>query len=254
LFRWAQSETQKVINCPWPFLRYARGPVDRLQAWPLWGTKTISLLDGKEGEDKRRLMTTSFFLWPLGGSQVIERKDMLVKRWQFLPFLYSEREMDKRGTRNSERGEQDAQAVESDKDVEAMGPVSSRYFKLWPLMVYRREGDVARFRILALWPGKHLANVERNYSRLWSLYSSVRIGHAREDELLWRLFYHRRDHDGTRTVSLFPLFRWRKAPRAGGDLEWKFLLGLVGYKREGLQKTLRLLYFFPIHMGSGEDE
>lgn len=125
-----------------------------------------------------------------------------------------------------------------------------RYFKLWPVVSYLREGDASRLRFLDLWPGKQLSVVERNFAPFWTLYSHVRVDGAGEDELLWGLFRRSHDSEGGRHMSLFPLFSCGRSP-AEDSREWSLLWGLTGYHREGLRRTYRVLYFFKFSTNEG---
>jgi hypothetical protein len=127
--------------------------------------------------------------------------------------------------------------------------VDGRYFKLWPLLSYRRENALSRIRGVELWPVKDMDGIERNWGPLWTLYTHASHERVTEDELLWGLFRYRRDEEKIHNLSLFPLFRVSQSPAGGSPTGgWSVLLGLVGYEKEGLRKTLRLLYI-PIRWG-----
>jgi hypothetical protein len=99
-------------------------------------------------------------------------------------------------------------------------------------------------RVLALWPLKHTPAVERNWAPLWSLYSRERVGDGIESELLWGLYRHQRRND-SRRLSLFPLLQ-SSSSRIENETplrRWSLLYGLIGYRREGLHKQFRMLYF-----------
>jgi hypothetical protein len=106
--------------------------------------------------------------------------------------------------------------------------------------------------MVEVWPGKPSENIERTWAPFWSLYTRDRAGNAVEDELLWGLYRYRRDDGGTRKFSIFPFFCYSDASDTQPRRRWSVLLGLAGYEREGLQKTLRLLYF-PLRWGSEAD-
>jgi hypothetical protein len=213
-FRWSRAADRREVNCPWPFFQYARGPVDKLYAWPLWGRKSAPGL------------RSTFALWPVFSWAEIERPDERIERFMALPLVFHER-------------------------VASSGVgVKSRHFKLWPLFSYHRQGDSRQFRTLALWPGKGTGSIERNYAPLWTLYSSRRVEEERESELLWGLYRHRRGPDGGR-VSVFPLFSLRRAADGAAQREWSVLLGLAGYRRRGPERTYRLLYLLRFTTGTG---
>jgi hypothetical protein len=222
-FKWESGPDHKAIFCPWPIVRYKRGKVNQFYVWPLWGTKTIA-------NDKRR-----FVLWPIGRWRRVERTDYVLRRVSVMPFV----------TYESKTGKPGAGAAEDNVSAVSDGEVIARYFKLWPLLSYERNEDVLRFRMLALWPIKNAPAIERNWAPLWSLYSRERNGSRVESELLWGLYRRRRDED-ERRLSLFPVLQYSVSDaesKAESRREWSLLYGLIGYKREGLQKQFKMLYF-----------
>ena len=43
-------------------------------------------------------------------------------------------------------------------------------------------------------------------------------------------------------MSLWPLWYWQRDDRIRAEREWSVLHGLLGYRREGTQKSFRVLY------------
>ncbi|OVE73543.1 hypothetical protein BVX94_03525 [bacterium B17] len=211
-FRWTKGDKRNVVNCPWPLIQYASGDLKKFYIFPLLGRKSIENLQ------------TAFFLWPIVTWEKTQRRTADRERLMVFPIYYNEK----------------VTAKDSEKDV------LSRYTKVWPLVSYRREGDVNRVWAPDLWPGKHKPSIDRNFSPLWTLYSRVESGDAVDHELLWGLFKKRKGTDGSKYLSLFPLFS--AAADGQESKKWSFLFGLLGYEREKLQKTYRLLYF-PIRVG-----
>ena len=72
--------------------------------------------------------------------------------------------------------------------------------------------------------------------------------------LLWGLMRYRREtaEDGNSTFSFFPLISWDSRTRED-SMRCNLLWGLLGYEREGLQRTYRLLYFLKFGGGRGSD-
>lgn len=218
LFKWERgAEEHRAVNCPWPFIQYRRGDIDRTYVWPLYGKEAM--------ENERQW----FALWPIVSGKRIERQDHVMKRFRAVPLVYYE----------SKSRPADAHATLPD--------VFSRYFKFWPLVSYRREEESSRFRMLALWPLKQTPGIERNWAPLWSLYARERVGDATESELLWGLYRCRRD-EGERRLSLFPLLQTSSSEK---DLHrtWSLFYGLLGYERQESYKQFRLLYFLKFGMG-----
>lgn len=274
-FRWSRNDKgYRSGNVPWPFIQYASGRDNKLYFWPLWGTR-------HSGNGNIR---SSFFIWPIGSSLDEDRSDYDLHRFSLFPLAFYESKTPKSavsGQRSEMRCQEEEggslgtngtlQAAEGDSSSRSNTPPrqyagspaspvseegvqvntakSGRFFKLWPLASYQREDDAIRIRMLDLWPGKSLPAIERNYAPLWTLYSHVRMDGASEDELLWGLFRRSNDNQGGRHLSLFPLFSCGKRP-ADDFREWSLLMGLTGYKREGLLKTYRMLYFFTFSTNS----
>ena len=222
-FKYDRSDKDTVVNSPYPFIQYSSGTVDKFYVWPLWGRKSTEN------------MKSGFLLWPICAAESVERTGYTQKRFRALPLVYYQ-------SRTAKPEEEDS------------GEVTQRYFKLWPLFSYRREGDEARLRTLDLWPARHTPSIEKNLAPFWTLYSRERVGEAKEDELLWGLFRYRRDGEAVRKLSLFPLFSWRNTGKEeAGRRGWSFLLGLIGYERRGLRRTFKLLYL-PITFGKDDSE
>lgn len=248
LFRWSRNEAGvREVRCPWPFIQYASGPVDQLYLWPLWGRK-------RSGPVRR-----TFYLWPIGSSETIEQQDATVERWRLFPLLSSEvrREpsvAERAGeSRSPPRADTALPAAPRPEETRLAGPSSptraaksseppeakARYFQLWPLVDYERQGDHARWRTLSLWPSRGMAPVERNWAPWWTVYRRERKGVTSEQELLWGLFRRRTAPEDTAT-SVFPLASWASSPSGRAV---SVLGGLVGFRRDDWQRTWRLLYW-----------
>lgn len=208
-FRWHRGEKRNMLYAPWPFFQKTSGDVDKLWIWPLWGKR-------ESGGVK-----TGFFLWPIFGRRVADRDDSEVRTLLAMPFLTMEKELQKTDEKE----------------------VTARWFSLWPLCSYRREGSESRFRMLHLFPGRHVPPVERNWAPIWTLYSRSRNGDERQSELLWGLYRSRLKENESSARSLFPLVEYKTSRAKEGRFEWSVLKGLLGYKRVDESRTLRLFYF-----------
>lgn len=213
---WADDGSHSALNAPWPFFQYSRGATDKLYVWPFFGRKAV--------ENERQW----FSVWPFVSGRRTDFPTQTVRRFQAIPLVYYESK--------HERLPADSEGVRAERE-EAV----ARYFKLWPLIAYRREADYSLFRTLALWPLKQTPAVERNWAPLWSLYTRERAGKAFYSEFLWGLYRHRRS-ESSRQLSVFPLLQ-TAGNTARQATSWSLLYGLAGYEREGLHKTYRLLYF-----------
>lgn len=213
LFRWTRNDKQTRVFCPWPLFQYETGEVDKLYFWPIWGRKSFGGVH------------TSFAFWPIVSAQRVERGDHDLRRFRVLPFVHHEARLAPSG------GEADSREVQA------------RHFKFWPLISYRREGDEARWRTLDLWPLKETGGVERNLAPIWTLFSSERAGSVREQEWLWGLVRRRRDGEGNRRFSFFPLIESERSSGEDAGRGWSILKGLFAYEENALRRRHRLLYF-----------
>lgn len=154
LFRFSSNAVEKVTNCPWPFLQFREGPVNKTYFWPVYGTKESDVYRSR------------FFLWPFIWSTRSERPEEICRRFMTVPFIYSE----KRCYAGAEE------------------PGLS-YFRFWPLLSHERDGDDWRFRMFELWPFGRSGPIERNYAPLWAPY--VRGSHDGEyrHRVLWGWLY-----------------------------------------------------------------
>lgn len=198
-FRFTKGERQNRLYCPWPFIQKMESErADRLYVWPLWGR------DRYEGVLNHR----TFMFWPLLWSERSESAGLSTTRRMAVPFF------------SLQRSFQIEEGVPKEDRVEI-----SRYWKLWPLMSWRREGEVSRFRMLELWPVIDSPPVERNWAPLWTLYRRTADADGRVcRDVLWFAWHSEREPDAGRT-------------------EWSLLKGLLAYKRQGEERSLRLFYF-----------
>lgn len=209
-FRFTRGEHMDLINCPWPFFVRARGDVNMTRVWPLWGHKQVGNLE------------RTFVLWPIFWDEHVERGDERQHRFLAVPFVQWE-----------------TQGIPGERP-------RVRRHKVWPLYVYRREGEARRLRALELWPFGDVAAVERNWAPLWTLYDRTCVDQDCDTEVLWGLFRSQRREAGGRW-SLFPLFDWQ---RDGGRRSWAVLKGLFGADHADSQTRWRVLYWFTF----GDDE
>lgn len=220
LFRFSRGERLNYGYCPWPLVQWSSGEVEKLYLWPLWGRKRM------------HAVKTDFLLWPIFWRERMDRPEGVRRRWLALPFV------------------QAGSTTASAREPGGRRPVVARFFKLWPLMSYERQEGARRFRVLDLWPVRDAAPVERCYAPLWTLYARTAVGNAVDSEGLWGLYRHRRRGADMRSVSVFPLVSWQRDDRAGECREWSLLHGLLGYRREGTQRRVRVLYL--LRFGGGE--
>lgn len=213
LIRFSSGQRLNYNYCPWPFVQWSSGEVEKFYLWPLWGKKNM------------HSVRSAFFLWPIFRTEQMDRGDTYSQRFLALPFIQSE-----------------VRKVHS-HDPAVRSKIVARYHKIWPLLSYMQEGENKRFRALDLWPTRNTGAVEREYAPIWTLYSHTLMGNSYDDELLWGLYRCRKRGSEYRSVSLFPAVSWTRDDREGNRREWSILKGLLAYKREGTQKSLRVLYF-----------
>jgi len=210
-FRFTRGEERDLTYAPWPFYQRIKGAnLDRLYIWPLWG------------RTYRENFADYFFLWPLGWHERVEGKKTVDTRSMLLPFYYNYAE------KWNTPGKEDDDAL-------------SRYFKIWPIFSYDREGKQSEFRTLALWPGRNPGPVERGWAPLWNIYQRESDGERFRSEFLWGMYRHTRDGEKQKSFTLFPLFSWGKD---GREKEWTLLNGLAGFRKNGTNRSWRFLYLF----------
>lgn len=220
LFKVEWGETDHfAFNAPWPIVQYVDSPDhERFYFFPLGGRR-------RRGHDH-----SWFALWPIISGHRSERPRETLTRFRILPFWYYEHVRAR------------ADEAENDEANEAHSGSLSRYTRVWPLGMYRREEEQSLLRIPALWPLRQTPGIERNWAPLWTLYRHERSEDRRLSELLWGLVRWERapdEHD----VRVFPLLDLQ---RDEDTRSWRFLRGLVGYERDDLQKSYQLLYFLRI--------
>ncbi len=210
-FKWLEGPERRAVNAPWPFFQYESGEQDKLYFWPVWGAR-------EKGATK-----SGFFLWPVFHASETTLPDRRLNSFRALPFVYADK----------------TTSIEQDLAAE----VTARYFKLWPLVSYRREGDASRLRCLELWPLKNTAPVERNFAPLWTIYNRTRAGENYETELLWGIYRNKKGAEGDRAFSVFPLYSRKRAASAEEFSKWNVLAGLFGREVEDGVRRWRVLYF-----------
>jgi hypothetical protein len=220
LVRFSCGQRMNYNYCPWPLIQWSSGEIEKFYLWPLWGKKNM------QG------VRSAFFLWPIFRTEQRDRGETYSQRFLAMPFIYSEIRKQR------------------SHDPTVRPTVVARYHKIWPLLSYIQEDDHTRFRLLELWPLKNTGPVEREYAPIWTLFSHTVSGDSCDDELLWGLYRNRKRGSEYRSVSLFPVVSWTRDDRERESREWLILKGLLGYKREGTRKSLRVLYLF--HVGGKE--
>ncbi len=198
-FRYSVGGGQRIIHAPFPFVQWADGKVYRRYVWPLYGKKQVGTL-------KRQ-----FWLWPIVWNSRVRSLDSEQHRFRIIPVIH----------------------YESTLLTKPAGPLDtgdavSRYWKVWPVMSWERNGEDARFRLLDLWPLRNTPGIERNWAPIWTLY---------------------RRESSTETVSHHVLWGLYRQSRGDDSMEWTLLKGFAGYKRSGNERRYRFLF---IRFGSEE--
>ncbi len=217
LFKYARSDKQLLVTCPYPFIQYASGKYNKLYVWPLFGRK--------ESEGEKHY----FALWPILNYITAERNKCAIKRFTLMPLVFYDRRIP-------------LPSVPAMKEEEKER-MDKTFLKVWPLFSYSRQNESSKTRVVDLWPGRNLPGLDRNLSPLWTVYSRISEGKSVEHELLWGLVRRDKREDGSGGFSLFPLVSWQNTKAGEDEFRWDFLKGLVGYKSDGLRKRVRLLYF-----------
>ena len=211
LIRFAHGGKSRLVYCPWPFIQYSSGDLNKLYFWPLWG------------QSSRDTNKSSFFLWPLCLRFEHTAPFYEHNRFMFFPFLYS----------TSTRGSFDRPERKMDQPRKTL--------KVWPLFSLVRDTDQARFAMLSLFPYRDYDAIERNYGALWTIFTHSSFKDKREDELFWGLIRYQ-ESEKERKFSLFPLVSVGRENKSG-EFHWSFLKGLIAREKAGGKRSFRLLYF-----------
>ncbi|HEY5652790.1 MAG TPA: hypothetical protein VIR63_00260 [Pontiella sp.] len=158
-FRFVDSEPQRIINAPWPFVQIAEGDVSKRYFWPVYGKKEVGT---KESQ---------FALWPILWESKNECSGFNQYRRYAVPFFYYHSDV----------------ATEATEDYK-VGDELSRYWKLWPLMSWERNTDGSRFRALELWPLRNTVGIERNWAPWWTFYKRTATHDETGHHFLWGLY------------------------------------------------------------------
>lgn len=212
LIRWTRGQDYQELNLPWPFVQISSGRINRFNLWPLGGGRSEPGVN--EG----------FILWPIVRSYHSETGSQTFDSLAILPFLqYAALKVPDSHLANSNM-------VFADKSL-----------KIWPLFVNRTVGGVSRVKIPALWPSKDIEAIDNTYAPVWTLFSRTDTSDSSDSELLWGLIRRRTGPAGAAS-SIFPLISWKRVPAKDEIQDWSFLLGLIGYRKEGSHGSLRLLF------------
>ncbi len=227
---WGETD-HFAFNAPWPLLQYVNSPdLQRLYVFPLAGRR-------RRGHDH-----SWFALWPLVSGQRTQRPREVLTRFRILPIWYYENVATRPREKAAVEGEPDTVTMKESESI-------SRYMRLWPLGMYRREQEQSMLRIPDLWPLRQTPGIERNWAPLWTLYRRERAAERSLSEFLWGLIRYEREPE-THDLRVFPLLDSQETPERR---RWRFLYGLVGYEREDLQKTYQLLYILRIRRRGRDD-
>jgi hypothetical protein len=199
--RYMTSAEQWIIHAPWPFVQMADGTMYKRIVWPFYGRKSLGTL------------TREYFLWPLFWNNKTEYARHTQHRRYGIPFFAYQSDV---VTKKTEKYE--------------VGDVSSRYWKIWPLMSWERKHGNTRFRTLELWPLRNTLGVERNWAPWWTLYRRMNTDGEIGHHVLWGLYRQTKSRE---------------------QFEWSLLKGFVGYKK--IQNNRRYRFLF-IWFGGGEEQ
>ena len=197
--RYMNSDEQWIVHAPWPFIQLAGGEMKKRIFWPIYGKKSLGTL------------TRQYVAWPILWNNKTEYARHDQHRRLIVPFVSYQTDVVTKKTGKYE-----------------VGDVSSRYWKIWPLMSWERKDGNSRFRTLEFWPLRDTPGVERNWAPWWTLYRRMNTDGEVGHHLLWGLY------------------RQTKSPEA---FEWSLIKGFVGYKKTETSRRYRILF-----MWFGEEE
>ena len=166
VFRYMNSDVQRIIHAPWPFIQLADGEMKKRIFWPLYGKKSLGTL------------TRQYWLWPIIWNNRTQYAAHEQRRQFVVPLFTHQRNIATKPVKGH-----------------AVGDVLSSYWKLWPLMSWERSGDRSRFRTLELWPLRNTPGIERNWAPWWTLYRRMNHGGEISHHLLWGLYRQTRGEE-----------------------------------------------------------
>ncbi|MCF7837943.1 MAG: hypothetical protein K9N49_04865 [Candidatus Marinimicrobia bacterium] len=220
-FRWHTGVQRRQLYCPWPFVQWSRGDIDKLYFWPLWGRKRVGPRH------------SGFVAWPLASYSRATYGDTTTLDRRLAPFYYE-------------------RIVSVSNAASGRIERPSQQVKLWPLGSYRRHNNQRRWRVLDLWPLHDTGPVERAWAPLWTLYQYQVAGSTNRTDLLWGLFKQARVGQDLRYAALFPIYDWQKDHEMKDHTRWNLARGLLGYERQGRRRTYRFLWGLRWRTGPGE--
>ncbi|MDF7799380.1 hypothetical protein P4C99_07885 [Pontiellaceae bacterium B1224] len=193
-FRYMTSENQWIVHVPWPFIQLADGEMKKRIFWPFYGKKELGTL------------SRQYWLWPLIWNNSTQYASHEQHRRKLVPFIHSQSDVVTEKTSQHE-----------------IGDVTSRYWKVWPLMSWERNQERSRFRTLELWPLRKTPGIERNWAPWWTLYRRTNVDGEIGHDLLWGAY------------------RQTAGPE---QFEWSLLKGLAGYKKTENNSQYRFLFMW----------
>lgn len=212
-FLWPFFSGEKGANAerfyaPWPFYRRENKPagdlpVEQFHLWPFYG------------HIRRGAQNTTSIAWPFYQTTTNSSPKTVISSTVLNPFY------------------QAGQKVENGETV-------ASHLQFWPLWRYEREANISRTAVLALWPYRNQAPIDRNFAPFWTLYTCERQAAAVRHEAFWGWFKLGHDTPHATHFSLVPLVDYdATADRYGFSLG----KGLIAWGREGDRACGRLLWF-----------
>jgi hypothetical protein len=189
-------------DAPWPLIVFARGEGKTVnRVWPLFSQAASATLQ------------SDFYLWPLYKYNRVRSEPLDRERTRILFFLYSDL---------------------AEKNT-ATGTALKRT-DLWPLFTARRDHQ-GNERLQLLAPFEPLVpnnkGIERNYSRLWSVWRSEKNGKtgATSQSLLWNLYRNDTTPASKKRSLLFGMLQYKSGPEGN---RWRLLYIPIGKTKKSV--------------------
>lgn len=212
LFRFTSGREQSRVYCPWPFIQWERGTMDKTYVWPLWGHRRIGNLDA------------TFYAWPIVWNDHVDRGWIHEHLFMIAPVYRHE--------------------TVTQKSTNGLPPlVIEKQRKVWPLANYQYDQGQGRFRVPDLWPFADNAHVDLNWAPIWTLYDCQWNRDNIDSSLLWGMYRHQARGASANYFSVFPLWSWRRDDEERRYRGWSVLRGLVAREADETGSAWRLLYF-----------
>ena len=213
-----KQEYETAWYAPWPFLGRISGEQRRgHQLWPLYTYRA------EPPKGRSRLI----LLWPFVWLEKEKTPETAESAFRILPLFWWARKQTSAG--------------------------KGRLLQVWPLFkVFTEPDGFGHAEAPSILPLRWRDGWERNYAPFFRLFEWRREANGdRRWSILWRLLRWEAG-EGRREFDIWPLISWRRREGGKGEadvMRLSLLKGLMGYRRAGNRREVRLLYLIRLPWG-----